>query len=427
MKKQILIVDDSPEDREFYQRFMRKIDGETILLEAETGEEALGLLVETTPGLIIVDYNLPDMNGVELLSYLPRKNDRPTIPVILLTGQGNEAVAVAAMKNGARDYLIKGEISEDSFCKAIQRVVKEHEIERKLEENRTFLDTLIKTIPNPIFYKDKNGKYQGANPAFEKMLGIDQSVLVGKTTYDLVDKDFARKCEKMDTFLLKSGGQQQYELPLDPESGAEKALLFNKSVYHDGSGKIAGIIGVITDITERKKYETKIYQLAMFDQLTGAASRSHFLECLTNAFKRVKRNNKYLAVLYLDLDGFKEINDIYGHRAGDAVLQESARRMMTMLRETDTLGRMGGDEFTILIENLNSQKDAVLVTEKILDVFKHPFHVAQGATGLSASIGVSFASANDGMSPDQMVSSADKAMYRAKTSGKNRYSLSQPD
>ncbi|HKK90522.1 MAG TPA: diguanylate cyclase [Desulfobacteraceae bacterium] len=182
----------------------------------------------------------------------PLHEPRGRIPAILITGQGNEAVAVAAMKKGARDYLIKGEISEDSFCKAIQSAIKEHETERK------------------------------------------------------------------------------------------KAVMFNKSVYHDSSGHIAGIIGIITDITERKQYETKIYQLAMFDQLTGAASRSHFLECLSNAFKRLKRNQKSLAVLYIDLDGFKEINDTYGHRSGDVVLQELARRMMALLRETDTLGRMGG-------------------------------------------------------------------------------------
>ncbi|GAV20465.1 cyclic di-GMP phosphodiesterase Gmr [Mariprofundus micogutta] len=177
--------------------------------------------------------------------------------------------------------------------------------------------------------------------------------------------------------------------------------------------------GVVYDITERKQSEKKLLQMAHFDQLTGLANRSLFHDRLDQAVAQAKRHKQKLAVLYLDLDGFKAVNDALGHKAGDLLLAETARRLRDNVREVDTVARMGGDEFTIILNEIDSQKNISLVADKLIGAVSSPYEGIGVALPVTVSIGAAIYP-DDSMHKDVLVTAADNAMYHAKNSGKNR-------
>lgn len=178
----------------------------------------------------------------------------------------------------------------------------------------------------------------------------------------------------------------------------------------------------VQDITDRKNYEQKLEYLSTHDQLTGLANRALLYIQLKNAIARSHRENVSSAVLFLDLDGFKGINDQYGHEVGNQVLVEVSQRLQGTLRETDTIARMGGDEFVVIIENLKEEDTVLSVAEKVLEAIAAPFVFGEISCGVTASIGISLYP-EDGLNPDQLVQQADMAMYQSKQMGKNMVSL----
>lgn len=181
--------------------------------------------------------------------------------------------------------------------------------------------------------------------------------------------------------------------------------------------------GVMYDITERKQFEEKLAQMAYFDPLTGLANRSLFDDRLSQSVAHAKRHKQRFAILYLDLDGFKAVNDTMGHKVGDEVLAETARRLQQCVREVDTVARMGGDEFTIILNGINSDDDISLVAAKLLKAIGAPYEKAGAQNEISASIGIAIYPDHTS-NTDALITAADNAMYLAKNAGKNRYYFS---
>jgi diguanylate cyclase (GGDEF)-like protein/PAS domain S-box-containing protein len=193
--------------------------------------------------------------------------------------------------------------------------------------------------------------------------------------------------------------------------------------YVDDDGTVLGVVGVIRDITDRKAAEQQIEYQAYHDALTGLANRRLFQEHLSLALALAQRRSKQVAVLFLDLDHFKVVNDSLGHSVGDALLQETARRLKTAVREGDTVARVGGDEFTIVLQDLSRVQDAAIVAQKVLQSIAEPMEIQGKRLFATASIGITI-SPQDGLDAETLLRNADTAMYRAKAEGRNTYQMS---
>lgn len=298
--------------------------------------------------------------------------------------------------------------------------------QRKTKDQAQLLNTLINAIPAPIFYKDENGVYTGCNHQFQTYLGRTPERILGQTVYGVAPAELAEVYHKADMDLMQKGGAQVYEARVSHADGSEHDVMFHKAVYDKADGSIGGIIGVMLDITERKALEHKLLSLASLDDLTGIPNRRELDNRLEQALNRAERNQAMLALLFIDMDGFKSVNDALGHEAGDQVLKLIANRIKKVLRKSDVAGRMGGDEFAVVLEGNVTCEATAVVAQKLLTSLSAPYTLSEGQVAhVSASIGIA-CSPNDGNDLKGLLSQADTAMYEAKKLGKNRYVTASP-
>jgi two-component system cell cycle response regulator len=255
----ILIVDGSFEDRQLYRRFLlQDNDCEYLIHETDNGGEALKLLQSKQFHCILLDYGLPDMDGIELLKKISDEIRAQRVPRILLAGQGNEVVAVDAMKNGATDYMVKEELTKDFFIRTIRNVIDSKNTENTLLDYFYFLETLIDTIPNPIFYKNTKGEYTGCNKAFESCLGLSRDAVIGKTVYEMAPGELAERYKEMDQKLFDNPGVQVYETQVRYADGTLRDVIFYEATFTNSYGNVGGLVGVMLDITDRKRMEENL-------------------------------------------------------------------------------------------------------------------------------------------------------------------------
>jgi diguanylate cyclase (GGDEF)-like protein/PAS domain S-box-containing protein len=272
-------------------------------------------------------------------------------------------------------------------------------------------------INDAITIHDRNFNVIRANKTAEKLLGLPFSSILGQKCYrlfhgmDSSPKDCA-SCQAM-----KTGKPSTTEI-FEPHLG--KFIEIKAFPLFDKDNQIIKLVHVIRDITERKLMEDALKHQAYHDLLTGLPNRMLFMEHLSFGMTRARRNQKMLAVLFLDLDHFKDINDSMGHTVGDYLLKEVARRLKTCIRESDTVGRMGGDEFTILLSDITHADDALVIVKKIMAIFQETFPVDGRELHTTTSIGISLYP-KDGEHAEDLLKNADRAMYHAKEQGRNTY------
>lgn len=258
--------------------------------------------------------------------------------------------------------------------------------------NTDLMQAVINAAPTPIFYKDSEGRYLGCNKAFEDYIGLNREQLIGKTPLELFDYELAIVYHNADMALFESKGTQIYEAKVSYANGSLHDVMFHKAYFHCEDSNIEGIVGSILDITERKKAEEYLEKIALTDSLTGLDNRYSLFQSLKNSLLRQSRENFTLAFLMLDLDGFKEINDNYGHPIGDALLIEAAKKLKLCLRASDVVARFGGDEFSVILEKIPSNNYVVPVVNKILAQFNQPMSIDKNVVKIGLSIGVAISS-----------------------------------
>ncbi len=294
--------------------------------------------------------------------------------------------------------------------------------EASLAEAQRMTQQLIEAQPTPIFFKGTDGRYLGVNKAWEAYFGVPRETFLGKTVHDLYpnDPDVAARLHAMDEELWAHPGTQTYEAPITTADGERHDAIYYKATFTRGDGRIAGLVGTIVDITERKRAEARALHLAHYDELTGLPNRSMFQERVAHALAQARRDQGSLALLFIDLDHFKKINDTLGHEAGDRALKVIADRLRGCLRESDTVCRLGGDEFVVLIEKMDNPESVAEVAKKILGAVAQPFALDGVEYQLSASIGISTYPA-DSEDMQGLMKNADISMYRAKEQDRNNY------
>jgi diguanylate cyclase (GGDEF)-like protein/PAS domain S-box-containing protein len=293
-----------------------------------------------------------------------------------------------------------------------------HATERAVTDQLNLIERLVDTIPNPVYYKNEHDLYLGCNTAFEQLIGHKREDLIGHTPYDFHPKDLADSYVAADKALLKQRGKQIYEATVTyATDGTRHDVVFYKATFDKADGSLGGLIGVILDISDRKRLEEAVKREAYDDALTGLPNRRSCFARLNDELKRAQRNRCKLALLFIDLDHFKEINDTFGHDLGDQLLIQASQRISSILRASDAAFRQGGDEFIVFLPDLTDSVAAGYTAQKIIAELSSPFDLNGQRACVTASIGIAFYP-DDSSQIETLVSYADHAMYAAKAMGR---------
>lgn len=320
---------------------------------------------------------------------------------------------------------ISGQQREDltRFHEAIDQAVAESlEQYANVKEMETRLfGAILLASPDPIYVLDLEGRIIYANKATAELFGLESEAIIGKSTFDLgfsFASDFQRNLKSVVADQATYRGKFVHTF----SSGQGERFEYLLAPVLDENQNTEAIVCMSRDITEQAIAEEKVWYNAHHDLLTGLPNRRLFLDRLELELKHAKRSGLPLAVLFMDLDGFKEVNDSLGHEAGDRLLSNVAKRLADCVREDDTVARLGGDEFTVILTGVKQKRDAVRVAQIILDTLATPFRIAQQRVQISVSIGIAFYP-QDAPSPLTLLEAADQAMYKAKNGGANRMRL----
>jgi len=288
------------------------------------------------------------------------------------------------------------------------------------------LSSAVEHSPTSIVITDPKGIIEYVNPAFIWMTGYVPDDVLGQSTRILKGGEQPDEFYRNMWETLMRGKVWRGEFHNKRKDGTLFWESASISPIIDPQGEITHFVAVKENIAEKKKMLEQLEQLASFDILTGLSNRRTFLERLDQSVELAGRTKQYFALLYLDLDGFKQINDNYGHEAGDLVLKTAASRLIDSVRISDTIGRMGGDEFTVTLGTINNPDAAGEVAEKILEVLRRPITLPDGTTGyIDASIGISIFP-DDADNSDALMAAADNAMYEVKRNGKSGWRFISP-
>ncbi len=306
------------------------------------------------------------------------------------------------------------------FHEAIDQAVAEsleHYATVKEMETRLFGAILVAS-PDPIFVLDLEGRFIYANKATADLFGLGLEAILGKTAFEL-GFSFASDIQPNLEAVIAERSSFRGKFIHRFDSGIGERFEYLLAPVLDEHQLTEATVCILQDVTERALAEEKIWHNAHHDLLTGLPNRRLFLDRLDQEIKQAKRSKATIAVLFMDLDGFKDINDSLGHDAGDRTLSEVAERLTSCVREADTVARMGGDEFTVILTGAQQREDADLVARAIVSALEKPYQIEEQSVELSASIGVSFYP-RDASGPLALLEAADQAMYKAKESGSDR-------
>lgn len=395
---------------------------------AVNGEDGLQKVAAGRFDVLLVDYNMPFLGGLDVIRILAEQGS--SIPVIMVTGEGNESIAVEALKLGAADYVVKdAEMRYLELLPAVisqvlykQQLVKEHrQMQEAVRESEERYRRLVELSPDGIAIHCK-GLFSFVNPAGARILGAARAEqLTNRSIYDIVHPDCrAIVRSRMQLLEAQPGSAPWIEEKYVRLDGAVIDVEV-ASISFSLEGKLT-VQTIFRDIAERKQVEQRLEYLALYDSLTGLPNRALFFDRMDQLLALAKRNHFVLALLSMDLDHFKNINDTLGHEVGDLLLQEASKRMASSTRKSDTVARMGGDEFIGICGRITAAEDAVVVARKIVAVLAEPFDLKGHRCTISASIGISLYP-GDGDNAEVLLNKADQAMYRVKQGGKGGYLL----
>jgi diguanylate cyclase (GGDEF)-like protein/PAS domain S-box-containing protein len=291
-------------------------------------------------------------------------------------------------------------------------------VEEELWQQKEMISLILEALPVSIFIKDDQGRYLLFNEQASHVFNLAPGQVIGKTSKEAFPAEIAHALEEHARYVLSSTLQKTIEIAFNESGRPQTLLIGGKSIQIDGSP--ARFLGFAVDVTEQKQSEMRAQYLAHHDPLTGLPNRALLLDRLHHAITLTERADGLLAVMFMDLDRFKTINDSLGHSAGDKLLQIVAQRLQAAVREGDTVSRLGGDEFVILLENLNDHETAGTVAKKILAKLAQPIFIEDQNLKISASIGIAIYD-KEKQTSDALLKNADIAMYHAKACGRNQF------
>ncbi len=460
-KGMILIVDDLPDNLRMLSTTLAEQGYEVRC--AKNGAMALRGAHTAPPDLILLDVKMPNMNGYEVCQHLKAEQQTRDIPVIFMSALDEVLDKVKAFEVGGLDYITKPFQIEEVLARIksqlalqaakaeirklnaeleqrvqqrtaqlvaanqqLQREIAERkQAEKLLQESEARLESILNSLEEVVWSASaQTYKFLYLSPAAQKVYGRPVSEFFASQNLwlEVIHPEDRKRVERTIPILLEKGSINQEYRILRPD-GEVRWLSDRRHVIYDQNGVAMRLDGIIEDITQRKRAEEQLIHDALHDVLTGLPNRNLFMERVERALKHARRYKDYLfAVLFIDLDRFKLVNDSLGHVVGDRLLIAFAQLLQRCLRITDTVARLGGDEFTVLLEDINHIDDATKIAERIQLELMSPFNLENHTVFTSASIGIVLGSTGYERSVD-ILRDADIAMYSAKEAGKARYTI----
>lgn len=327
----------------------------------------------------------------------------------------------------------KLKISESALEQRVERrTLALAQSNENLQATAARLNALIHTIPDLFWMKDVNGVYQSCNRIFERFFGATEVDIIGKTDYDFMDKSLADASHASDREAMNSGKPLSYEESVKfADDGHDVVMETIKTPIYDAQGRLLGVLGIARDVTARKAAEDEIRSLAFFDTLTRLPNRRFLIDRLRQALASSSRHKQQGALLFVDLDNFKTVNDTLGHHQGDLLLEQVGKRLSSCVREGDTVARLGGDEFVVMLENLSQDSlaaatQAEVVGQKILAILNQTYQLESSEVRSTPSIGITLFGGSLDADIAEPLKRADLAMYQAKAAGRNTLRFFDP-
>ncbi len=380
------------------------------------------------PVAILLELFLPDSEGIQTFDRL--FSLAPQIPIMVFCEDDCEDVAILAVQRGAQDYLLKSRIDDYSLPKILASMIERAAHAEAMFAQKERAQITLNSIGDGVVSTDERCRITYLNRVAEKLTGWTKNEAVGKPFEDVfcivdaisriaIPNPMARAIVENRTVGLNS------DCVLVRGDGQEAYIEDSSSPIHDRLGRVTGAVMVFHDVSPAREQALRMAYLAAHDSLTDLPNRTLFRDRLDQAIALAVRNNLKLGVLYLDMDHFKRVNDSLGHAIGDRLLQSIAQRLLECVRQSDTVSRQGGDEFVVLLPQLNNENDAAVIAEKILNALSRPHQIDAHQLHLTVSIGIA-TYPEQGATGDMLIKHADMAMYHAKKSGHGTFQFFQP-
>jgi len=435
-QSQMLIVDDQWSLLQSLQALMR-INGYQVDL-ARSGGEAITKLQDNDYQLVLLDLQMPGIDGLEVLEYIQQA--KLDLEVIVISGETSFSSIKDAIRLGAFDFVRKPYKPEEllhTVSRGVDHYRQRRQLlhrERKLCESEQVHRFIVNNSPDFIYMLNSQGYFTYVNDMAEELLGYKRKELIGKHFSEIIHPHNAAESHKF--FSEQRTGERATQsvdirLMVNPHNDRVRSLENHElimelnafGVYEEdseGEKVFLGTLGSARDITERKRSEEVISHQAYHDMLTRLPNRALFNDRINQAFAHARRSGENFALMFMDLDRFKLINDSLGHVMGDKVLQLVSDRILDCLRAEDTLCRFGGDEFALLLPKITSKESVSSVAEKIMKAVRKPFKHKDHELYVSMSLGIAMYP-EAGESRESLLQSADIAMYQVKNDGKDGY------
>jgi diguanylate cyclase (GGDEF)-like protein/PAS domain S-box-containing protein len=424
----LLIEDNLGDARLLREMFNERRSYDTKMTHVESMTDGEQHLAEHAVDLILLDLGLDDAEGLDAVRRAHAA--APRVPLVVLTGRDDETLAALALQEGAQDYLIKGQIEARGLMRSLRYAIERNSMEEALFAEKERAEVTLNCIGDAVACTDLFGTITFLNHAAETITGWSLQEAKGRPMGDVFQILDATSRAPVLTSEDGGGGRtRSVRLPpncvLVQKDGFEIAIEDNIAPINDSEGRPTGEVVVFHDVTAARQMTLAITHSANHDFLTGLPNRMLLNDRISQAIALAPRHRNQVAVLFLDLDGFKHINDSLGHPIGDRLLQSVAERLVGCVRASDTVSRQGGDEFVVLLSEVDRSEDAAISARRMLQAVAESHAIDDQDLHVTTSIGVSIYP-DDGMDAETLIKNADTAMYQAKENGRQGYRFFKP-
>ena len=405
----LCVEDDGPTRAVLVKLLERRFDH---VLVAKDGQEGLELFLRHRPSLVVTDIRMPILDGISMVREI--KVWAPATKIIVITSYGSAELLLAAIEIGVNDYILKP-LNAERVYGAIDKCLRVNLLEHKLLDAKAHTENVLESLRDAFFAVDRDWRFTYLNRKAEAHFSLSRGNLLGCSLLTLLAEDSAACAAYQEALASQEPRVFEYQ-----SRGLDSWHEVRVFPIADGFSVY------LRDITEGKRAKEEIRFLAFYDQLTRLPNRSLLQERMLHSLARCLGGNHQGAILFLDVDRFKNINDSLGHGTGDRVLQEIASRLGNCIRECDTLARLGGDEFIVLLDGIDHPKHIQWVVERIRNALAQDIHQNGVPLSLTASIGISLFP-GDGDTVEDLLKAADSAMHYSKKHGGNAHHFYRPE